>query len=89
MAKSVLSSDTLPKAGRVNEGINIVFLKGLLSFLIRITHSADMSNGICYFSIVCREWLVHEDGALAYRLQDEESKNFQVFLRYKSILSKL
>ncbi|XP_003702562.2 uncharacterized protein LOC100883506 isoform X3 [Megachile rotundata] len=40
MAKSVLSSDTLPKAGRVNE--------------------------------VCREWLVHEDGALAYRLQDEE-----------------
>ncbi|XP_015430941.1 PREDICTED: coiled-coil domain-containing protein 50 isoform X2 [Dufourea novaeangliae] len=33
-------SDTLPKAGRVNE--------------------------------VCREWLVHEDGALAYRLQDEE-----------------
>ncbi|XP_011170376.1 coiled-coil domain-containing protein 50 [Solenopsis invicta] len=42
MAKSVLSSDTLPKAGRVNE--------------------------------VCREWLVHEDGALAYRLQDEEIK---------------
>ncbi|XP_033337343.1 uncharacterized protein LOC117226780 [Megalopta genalis] len=40
MAKSVLSSDSLPKAGRVNE--------------------------------VCREWLVHEDGALAYRLQDEE-----------------
>ncbi|XP_043260031.1 coiled-coil domain-containing protein 50 [Colletes gigas] len=40
MAKSVASSDTLPKAGRVNE--------------------------------VCREWLVHEDGALAYRLQDEE-----------------
>ena len=42
MAKSALSSDTLPKAGRVNE--------------------------------VCREWLVHEDGALAYRLQDEEIK---------------
>ncbi|XP_011303154.1 coiled-coil domain-containing protein 50 [Fopius arisanus] len=42
MAKSVLSSDSLPKAGRVNE--------------------------------VCREWLVHEDGALAYRLQDEEIK---------------
>ncbi|XP_043500468.1 coiled-coil domain-containing protein 50 [Polistes fuscatus] len=42
MAKSVLGSDTLPKAGRVNE--------------------------------VCREWLVHEDGALAYRLQDEEIK---------------
>ncbi|XP_043475692.1 coiled-coil domain-containing protein 50 [Leptopilina heterotoma] len=42
MAKSVLSSDTMPKAGRVNE--------------------------------VCREWLVHEDGALAYRLQDEEIK---------------
>ncbi|EFN66314.1 Coiled-coil domain-containing protein 50 [Camponotus floridanus] len=42
MAKSVLSSDGLPKAGRVNE--------------------------------VCREWLVHEDGALAYRLQDEEIK---------------
>ncbi|XP_043289424.1 coiled-coil domain-containing protein 50 [Venturia canescens] len=42
MAKSILSSDTLPKAGRVNE--------------------------------VCREWLVHEDGALAYRLQDEEIK---------------
>ncbi|XP_066581904.1 coiled-coil domain-containing protein 50-like [Prorops nasuta] len=42
MARSVLSSDTLPKAGRVNE--------------------------------VCREWLVHEDGALAYRLQDEEIK---------------
>ncbi|XP_078041332.1 uncharacterized protein LOC144472270 [Augochlora pura] len=40
MAKSVLGSDFLPKAGRVNE--------------------------------VCREWLVHEDGALAYRLQDEE-----------------
>ncbi|KAJ8667485.1 hypothetical protein QAD02_009148 [Eretmocerus hayati] len=40
MAKSVLGSDTMPKAGRVNE--------------------------------VCREWLVHEDGALAYRLQDEE-----------------
>lgn len=36
----MLSSDSLPKAGRVNE--------------------------------VCREWLVHEDGALAYRLQDEE-----------------
>ncbi|KAL7305919.1 hypothetical protein TKK_0001396 [Trichogramma kaykai] len=42
MAKSVLGSDTMPKAGRVNE--------------------------------VCREWLVHEDGALAYRLQDEEIK---------------
>ncbi|XP_014211695.1 trichohyalin [Copidosoma floridanum] len=43
MAKSVLGSDTMPKAGRVNE--------------------------------VCREWLVHEDGALAYRLQDEEIKD--------------
>ncbi|KAK0166627.1 hypothetical protein PV327_004119 [Microctonus hyperodae] len=42
MAKSVLTADGLPKAGRVNE--------------------------------VCREWLVHEDGALAYRLQDEEIK---------------
>ncbi|KAI4501250.1 hypothetical protein M0802_003623 [Mischocyttarus mexicanus] len=48
MAKSVLGSDTLPKAGRVNE--------------------------------VCREWLVHEDGALAYRLQDEESKYFFLLL---------
>ncbi|KAL0116128.1 hypothetical protein PUN28_011176 [Cardiocondyla obscurior] len=46
MAKSVLSSDTLPKAGRVNE--------------------------------VCREWLVHEDGALAYRLQDEEIKEHYI-----------
>lgn len=26
-----------------------------------------------FFLSVCREWLVHEDGALAYRLQDEES----------------
>lgn len=23
---------------------------------------------------VCREWLVHEDGALAHQLQDQESK---------------
>lgn len=28
---------------------------------------------ICGIVTVCREWLVHEDGALAYRLQDEES----------------
>ncbi|XP_008543457.1 coiled-coil domain-containing protein 50 isoform X2 [Microplitis demolitor] len=42
MAKPILNSDSLPKAGRVNE--------------------------------VCREWLVHEDGALAYRLQDKEIK---------------
>jgi len=24
--------------------------------------------------LVCREWLVHEDGALAHQLQDQESK---------------
>lgn len=42
MAKSVLTSDTMPKSGRVNE--------------------------------MCREWSVHEDGALAYRLQDKEIK---------------
>lgn len=42
MSKSVLTSDTMPKAGRVNK--------------------------------MCREWSVHEDGALAYRLQDKEIK---------------
>lgn len=32
---------------------------------------------------MCREWLVHEDGALAYRLQDEESKNIvKLFIKY-------
>jgi len=35
---------------------------------------------LCAFT-VCREWLVHEDGALAYRLQDEESM-YKFFLIY-------
>lgn len=33
-----------------------------------------------FFFAVCREWLVHEDGALAYRLQDEESKKIIIFV---------
>lgn len=35
MAKSVLGSDTLPKAGRVNEGMSILFF----SLLLYICHS--------------------------------------------------
>ena len=73
MAKSVLSSDTLPKAGRVNEGmLNYFFIVlstscHLHPFVFFVLHSGNI--------VVCREWLVHEDGALAYRLQDEESKS--------------
>ena len=30
--------------------------------------------------LVCKEWLIREDGNLAYRLQNEESKLFLVEL---------
>jgi len=43
--------------------------------LVTISHCIGIHNVnlySCNFA-VCREWLVHEDGALAYRLQDEES----------------
>ena len=76
MAKSVLSSDTLPKAGRVNEGTMHFFPTPLVTHESESLYSTDMSNEYSFDDVaVCREWLVHEDGALAYRLQDEESKN--------------
>lgn len=31
-------------------------------------------NNIFIFFIVCQEWLVREDNALAYQLQSQESK---------------
>ena len=43
---------------------------------IESLRSTGMSNEYSFNDVaVCREWLVHEDGALAYRLQDEESKS--------------
>lgn len=87
MAKSVLSSDTLPKAGRVNEGMSRLFFRIFNMQSTRsgtcICHSSPFKFFLSIYNIifknkttniaVCREWLVHEDGALAYRLQDEES----------------
>lgn len=76
MAKSVLSSDTLPKAGRVNEGTMHFFPTHLVTLESESLRSSGMSNEHSFDDVpVCREWLVHEDGALAYRLQDEESKS--------------
>lgn len=59
----------------------ILFFESILSFSIKITHLINPNNRLFKNVAVCREWLVHEDGALAYRLQDEESK-IRSFIKY-------
>lgn len=41
----------------------------------KIVNSKPVMNHLCWLvNTVRREWLVHEDGAFALQLQDEESK---------------
>ncbi len=42
--------------------------------LILVETMEKMPTLILIFSLVCREWLVLEDGALAHQLQDQESE---------------
>lgn len=63
---------TAPKRGFVQEGEILTFHSLMFS---KIVNSKPVMNHLCWLvNTVRREWLVHEDGAFALQLQDEESK---------------